>query len=285
MAQILDNCESLDSVMKLQKVPLFERQEVRNYLHFAYLGTNRTTIRQRATLLYSIPKRILITETQFNLIKEQAFFNAQEFIVYLVENSRFLFFPPRVYLFRGGDLFAGYFIIKKGYILEIDLLGNVMVRGPGDSVGMLSLFVAQHVTTAVTHTYVHVNYVDSALFVEALQLCPRARCRFEYAFLTLEDRFEIIREVLTDDSNVEKHLMEVHFHNLENDFLFNNYPRGGIRAFRDKRRYVTTYIHEANFVTVFTPRVANNMLPLIDRIDGLMVFRQSVGSIDNFCSL
>ena len=48
-----------------------------------------------------------------------------------------MYFPPMLYLFRAGDLFLGYFVIKKGHCLEIDLLGNVMVRGPGDSVGML----------------------------------------------------------------------------------------------------------------------------------------------------
>lgn len=56
-----------------------------------------------------------------------------------------------------------------------------------------SLWVGEHMTTVVTHTYVHGNWINSALFVNALQLCPRERCRFEFVFLTLDDRFHVIK--------------------------------------------------------------------------------------------
>ena len=236
VSQILDNIESIGSVMKQQKVSTNEREEVTEYLCTAYLRTKRTTISHLAKLLNSIPHRIRVTSAQHKLFSKQGFFQHHEFLLYLVENCRFLYFTPKTYLFRGGDLFIGYFIIKKGFCLEIDLLGNVMVRGPGDSVGMLSLLVGQQLTTVITHTYVHANYIDSTLFVEALQQCPKARCRFEYAFLTLEDRYEIIRDVLTVQLNVEKHEHETALENLMNEFVFTNYPSEWRKAKREGLR-------------------------------------------------
>ena len=83
-----------------------------------------------------------------------------------------LYFPPRTTLFNAGDLFLGYFIIKKGLVIEVDLLGNVLLRGPGEAVGVVSLWVGQQMKTTITHTYVHAFWVDSKLFVDALQQCP-----------------------------------------------------------------------------------------------------------------
>ena len=83
-----------------------------------------------------------------------------------------LYFPPQTTLFYAGDLFLGYFIIKRGLVLEIDLLGNVLVRGPGETVGVASLWVGQQMKTTITQTYVNAFWVDSQLFVDALQQCP-----------------------------------------------------------------------------------------------------------------
>ena len=79
-------------------------------------------------------------------------------------------------------------------------------------------------TTAVTHTYLHGSWINSSLFVNALQKCPRECSRFEFAYLTLEDRFTIIREVLTEGENLEKHNEEVSIQNLKENFVFTNYP-------------------------------------------------------------
>ena len=61
----------------------------------------------------SIPRRIRVTEAHVKLVSAQSFFNQQQFSQYLLENCRFLYFPPKTFLFRAGDLFVGYFIIKK----------------------------------------------------------------------------------------------------------------------------------------------------------------------------
>ena len=135
----------------------------------------------------------------------------------------------------------------------MDLLGNVMFRGPGDSVGMLSLFVGEHMTTVVTHTYVHANYIDSNLFVDSLQKCPREKSRFEYTFLIMEDRFVIIRDVLTDEQNLVKHEEETSLENLQKNFAFSNYPPKIRLAERCKVRYtiIFTILKTTNFKSTF----------------------------------
>ena len=236
ISQIIKDIESMHVLMKQQKVCQSESEEVINYLEFVFLETNRVTLPQMANLLYSIPPRVRITGKQLEIVSKQSFFQQPSFSQHLIEKCRSLYIPPKTYLFRSGDLFLGYFIIKKGHCLVIDLLGNCTVRGPGDSVGLLSIWVGAQVTTAISHTYLHVDWISSSVFVKALQKCPRERCRFEYAYMMLEDRFLIIHDVLTEKGNMERHDEDVSMENLSKTYVFTNYPEAITLADRSRKR-------------------------------------------------
>ena len=84
----------------------------------------------------------------------------------------------------------------------------------------------------------HGSWINSALFVDALQKSPRERSRFEFVFLTLEDRYTIIREVLTERENLDNHAQEVSVENLKKNFVFTNYPASIKVAERDPQRFM-----------------------------------------------
>ena len=224
-SQFLTDMDRIDVVMQRMRAGEEQRQEIRAYLNFAFIRNNRVTMLHLAKLLYSIPPRVRLEDKQLRILAGNCFFPHQRFFQYIGENCRSLYFPPKTTLFHAGDLFLGYFIIKKGQVIEIDLLGNVLLRGPGASVGVVSLWVGQQMKTTITHTFVNAFWVSSELFVDALQRCPWERRRFKCAVAALETRMLYLRDILSSDVNLRRHAYEAAVVNLQRmGFHFDNVP-------------------------------------------------------------
>ena len=113
LTQFVNDIASIDCVMQRLRATQEIRQEISAYLFFAYFRNNRATMVHLAKLLYSIPPRIRLEGKQLNILSKNCFFPHQRFFEFIGENCRSLYFPPKTRLFHAGDLFLGYFIIKK----------------------------------------------------------------------------------------------------------------------------------------------------------------------------
>ena len=77
-----------------------------------------------------------------------------------------MIYPPKSYMGIAGDLHQNLFLIKQGVCIEVDILGNHMVKGPGDMINLVSAVTKHQVTTIVALTHVHCHEFDRRLFAD-----------------------------------------------------------------------------------------------------------------------
>ena len=80
-------------------------------------------------------------------------------------------------------------------MIEVDLLGNLLLRGPGEVVGVVSIFLGEQMKTTITHTYVQVVWVDLTLYIGALRKAPKIKRIMEIWVDGIRNNFMAIRQV------------------------------------------------------------------------------------------
>ena len=122
-----------------------------------------------------------------------------------------MIYPPQCYMLITGDLHRKQIMIKRGICIEIDILGNHTLRGPGEVINILSAITKHQVTSIISLSHVYCYEFDEKSFFEKVKKFPSFRT--------------IIKKVLYNIfqcSNLKEHKIATQLTNLETIYSFDN---------------------------------------------------------------
>ena len=82
-----------------------------------------------------------------------------------------MIFPPQSYVAISGDLHQKLILIKRGIFIEVDILGNHMLRGPGDLINVVSALTKYQLSTIVSLTHVQCYVFDKQFYTDLQKKC------------------------------------------------------------------------------------------------------------------
>ena len=122
-----------------------------------------------------------------------------------------MIYPPQCYMLLAGDFHRKQFMIKRGICIEIDILGNHTLRGPGEVINLLSAITEYQVSSIISLSHVYCYEFDDKTFSEKAKKFP--------SFRTVIER---VRYNIFQCSNLKEHRLSTQLTNLENRYSFDN---------------------------------------------------------------
>ena len=132
-------------------------------------------------------------------------------------------YPPQSYMLIAGDLHQKMFLIKRGYCVEVDILGNHILRGPGDLVNFISAVAKFQMSTVITITHVHCYEFDKQFYAESQK--QATIFDIQRKFPSFKIAIEKILLNVFKQCDFEEHGMDIQLDHLEKRYAFDKTQR------------------------------------------------------------
>ena len=136
----------------------------------------------------------------------------------VIKDFKVMVYPPQSYLLLAGDLHQKMILIKHGICIEVDVLGNITLRGPGDTLNLISTITKFQSSTFISLTHVYC-YEMGRQFIEETSK--------KGSIIDIQNHFPsfkiIIERILYNIfhlSNLDDHRIKTSLGNLEAFFTF-----------------------------------------------------------------
>ena len=219
--------KTIDHVLQRRGAPESHRKNLAAFYIANFDHMNRTTQPTEAPLLYSVPIGLRTTKSKRDLFRAKIPFmrGCKEVVDTIMDSAQEYCYAPGNVITYLGDVLPRVYLIARGFVIQIDALGNIKCRGPGFLFGGSSFWMVgvQNQTTYAL-TYVSLFIVTKENYMRGLDQNTFRKAQFLYHYTSTMPHLMAVLAQLDRIAQPYKYTQQVCNNIMAQERLFTNKP-------------------------------------------------------------